>query len=117
MFKQGRTKLPLDSAGRLAQALGTDPAHLLRLALSEYEPSLLEAIEGLLAREILLTGDERIVIETVRTAAANRPLSLGEPWAVKILAGAIALIAETGQKRGQAAVEANDRLPPNMRNR
>jgi plasmid maintenance system antidote protein VapI len=45
MFKQGRTKVPIEVVPRLAKALDEDPAFLLRMALREYMPEVLKVIE------------------------------------------------------------------------
>jgi transcriptional regulator with XRE-family HTH domain len=46
MIKHGTTRVPIHRAPALARALGVDPAKLMRMALAEYSPEILEAIEG-----------------------------------------------------------------------
>jgi transcriptional regulator with XRE-family HTH domain len=48
MIKRGETKLPLDKVQALATAMDVDPAHLLRLALEDYLPTLAAAFESLI---------------------------------------------------------------------
>lgn len=45
MFKKGDTRLPINKIPAFAKEIGIDPAHLLRMALNEYMPEALEAIE------------------------------------------------------------------------
>jgi transcriptional regulator with XRE-family HTH domain len=46
MFKTGETKIPIDKTPILAKILGLDPKYFLRVALREYHPEVLRAIEG-----------------------------------------------------------------------
>lgn len=48
MFKQGRTKVPIRKVPALAKALGIEPVVFLRVVLNEYQPELLETLEGVL---------------------------------------------------------------------
>lgn len=65
MIKQGKTKLPLAKVGVMAKALETDPIHLLKLCLSEYQPETWEAISPLF--DELLTKDEMVLINSFRS--------------------------------------------------
>lgn len=65
MFKQGRTKVPLDRIGALAKALGADPVHLLRLAMQEYMPETWKHIEDIL-NSTMLTANELELIQSFR---------------------------------------------------
>ena len=47
MMKQGVTKLPINKISAFAKALKVDPAHLLRIVMSEYLPETWEAIQEL----------------------------------------------------------------------
>ncbi len=71
MFKQGITRVPAEKVAPLACALGEDPVCLLRLWLLEYEPDLLEAIEGHLG--LLLTPEERSLISKLRQRPPEGP--------------------------------------------
>lgn len=61
MFKQGKTKVPLDRIGPLANALDADPAHLLRLAMQEYMPDTWSSIEDILHSTILTANELELV--------------------------------------------------------
>lgn len=50
MMKYGSTKVPIDRVPALAKSLGVDPAKFMRLVLAEYQPAILEAIEGSLGQ-------------------------------------------------------------------
>lgn len=65
MFKQGRTKVPLDRVGALAKALGVDPVHLLRLAMQEYMPETWKHIEKIL-QSTMLTANELELVQSFR---------------------------------------------------
>ena len=73
MIKSGATKLPINRVGPLAKALGVDPVHLLRLALSEYLPDTFEAIEEIVGQSLVTPG-ELEVIEVMRKAADGVPI-------------------------------------------
>ena len=71
MMKQGTLKLPIAKVGPVAQALGVDPVHLLRLTLSEYMPDTWAAIDEIAGRT-LITENEQRILEVIRKAAAGR---------------------------------------------
>lgn len=64
MMKQGQTKVPIERIPDLAEACGVDPARLMRIALREYQPELLDLIETHVAD--LLTLNELRVVECYR---------------------------------------------------
>ena len=64
MFKQGHTKVPLNKVPELADALQVDRVWLLRLALAEYDPKLLTAIDALLNK--VATPNERLIVTELR---------------------------------------------------
>lgn len=66
MFKQGSTRLPLTKVGPMAIALDVDPLELFRLALGEYAPDTLIAIDAFLSPS-LLTKNERELIDAFRS--------------------------------------------------
>jgi hypothetical protein len=70
MFKTGATKLPLNRIGPLAKALEVDPAHLLRLVLTEYMPETWEAIEHLFESTVL-SANELALIRAYREATGD----------------------------------------------
>ena len=78
MFKNGTSKLPVNRIACLAKALNADPAHLLRVAMSEYSPDAWAAIEQNLG-VTALTANELDLVRKFRIATANkdsRPVSL-----------------------------------------
>lgn len=74
MFKQGKTKLPINKVGAFAKALGIDPLHLLRIAMSEYTRETWDVIEELIGKS-LVTQDELAVLEIIRTIGEGQPIA------------------------------------------
>lgn len=70
MIKKGRTKLPLERVTRMADVLGLDRADLLRMALKEYSPELLKAIEDNLGA--IVTKNEQALLEIWRDATDHK---------------------------------------------
>ena len=70
MFKTGSTKLPLNTVGPIARALGVDPVYLLRLTFREYYPETFDAVERCLQTTIL-TANERMLIDAFRRATPD----------------------------------------------
>lgn len=66
MFKQGRTKLPLNKVVPLSRACGVDPAKLMLLCLEEYQPGILEALGEALRATV--TEDEAALLRSIRHA-------------------------------------------------
>lgn len=75
MFKQGKTKIPINKAGPLAKAVGADPAHFVRLAMQEYMPDALAAVEEHLG--VMLSANERRLIEAYREATNGMNPQIG----------------------------------------
>jgi len=46
MLKHGSTRIPIHRVPALARSLGVNPAKFMRMVLEEYQPEILEAIEG-----------------------------------------------------------------------
>jgi transcriptional regulator with XRE-family HTH domain len=70
MFKNGKTKLPLNRIGPLATAINADPAHLLRLVMTEYFPDTWCHIEDIL-QSTLLTANELQLVRAFRDATGD----------------------------------------------
>ena len=70
MFKTGATKLPINRIGPLAKALNVDPAHLLRLVMTEYMPDTWEAIENVL-QSTVLTANELELVRAYRAVTGD----------------------------------------------
>lgn len=74
LIKLGTMRMPLPKIPVLAAALGLNPAALLRIALTESSPGLLEVIEGVFG-PLQLTQTERNLIKHLRKIAGDRPAS------------------------------------------
>lgn len=74
MFKQGRTRIPLDKVGPLAKALEIDPALFLKKVMGEYMPETLAALQGVLDG-LQLTQNERELIAAYRETTRGRDVS------------------------------------------
>lgn len=84
MFKQGKTKVPLDKIGPLARSLGVDGRDFFRMVLGEYMPETLSAIEPYMTIEGM-THQETFLLETYRAACAGnqQPFILFNPQWLK----------------------------------
>lgn len=71
MFKTGATKVPLSRIGTLAKALNADPAHLLRLVMTEYMPDTWESIENIMHGSVL-TANELDLVRRFRSATGDQ---------------------------------------------
>ncbi len=71
MFKQGKTRIPLDKIGAIARSLEIDPALLLRKVMGEYMPDTLAALESIL-EGLSLTQNERELIDSYRRFSADK---------------------------------------------
>lgn len=70
LIKSGNMKFPLTRIPALAVALDLDPAELLKLALSEQSPDLLQVIEEAF-NPMRLTATETNLIRHLRELAGN----------------------------------------------
>ncbi len=66
MFKQGRTKLPLNKVVPLSRACGIEPSKLMLLCLEEYQPGIIEALGEALRATV--TEDEAALLRSIRHA-------------------------------------------------
>lgn len=74
MFKQGKTRIPLDKVGPLAKALEIDPALLLKKVMGEYMPDTLAALQSVLDG-LQLTHNERELIAAYRQITKGKDVS------------------------------------------
>lgn len=65
MIKNGSTKVPLNRIGLLAKAIDADPAHLLRLAMSEYMPDTWGSIEAIMGE--FMSAHEKFLVQQFRS--------------------------------------------------
>lgn len=73
MFKQGSTKLPLNTVGPIARALDVDPVFLLRLAFNEYFPETFEAVEHALGSTIVTENERKLLDQFRRCTEGSDP--------------------------------------------
>lgn len=64
MFKSGKTKLPLRVVPKLAKILKVDPKRMLRLAMLEYQPETLRAVEAVFGG--VITKNEKAILDEIR---------------------------------------------------
>jgi hypothetical protein len=74
MFKQGKSKLPINKVGAMARSLGLDPANLLRVVMTEYMPEAWAVIEDVVGQRFVTqaqTDFQRLVDEETEGAGAD----------------------------------------------
>jgi hypothetical protein len=70
MLKQGNAKLALDRVPALAEALDTDPSHLMRLALEQtFGAKMMRVFTDLLGEPV--TTNEKAWLELIREGSGN----------------------------------------------
>lgn len=70
MYKQGRSKIPLNKIPKLAKILGLDPKFLVRKYLLEYDPEKLKIFESVFGVSSI-TENEMQIIDEIRRATNN----------------------------------------------
>lgn len=73
MFKQGKTRLPINKVADCARALEIDTMHLLRLAMNEYMPETWAVLEQVVG-DSMVTAEEMKVVELMRKNAGGQPV-------------------------------------------
>lgn len=73
MFKQGKTKVPINRVPAMARALNVDQIYLLSLVMSEYMPDAWSAIQSVL-KTALITEYESAILSVVREASGGMNL-------------------------------------------
>ena len=76
MFKKGHTKVPVEKVPAMAKALGVDPADMLRRAMRETMPAVLQTVEDVMGD--LVTVNERKILETIRSASKESDPALSK---------------------------------------
>lgn len=73
MFKQGKTRVPLEKVPKFAEVLGLNQRDLLRMAMKEYCPELLNVCEKFLVsatvsknEEAVFSKNEKEIIAAIR---------------------------------------------------
>lgn len=92
MMKKGRTKLPLEKVGVMADALGADPAKMMRMTLKEYAPELLDTIEKCLGG-VVVTENEKALLEIWRDATNNADPAIPEDAIKGLHQGFVAIMS------------------------
>ena len=95
MVKQGRTRLPLDKVGPLAKSLEVDRVYLLWLAMHEYMPDTLEAVERVLGGTLLNPHEKELISayrELTEGQDADIELHVGDALARVTLDGTVTVI-------------------------
>jgi len=73
MIKQGKTKVPLDKIGLIANALEIDALQLFKMCMEEYQPSTWDVIAPFM--EPTLTRDETRLLMALRESTGGLSLS------------------------------------------
>lgn len=74
MFHQGRTKLPINKVGLMADALKTDKRFLLDLAMTEYMPDAWVAIKECLSEDLSVSATDLALVNAMKTHLAGHPV-------------------------------------------
>ncbi|WP_199153506.1 helix-turn-helix transcriptional regulator [Chromobacterium sp. ASV23] len=105
MIKNGDINMPLDKTPEFAKAIGADPAHLLMIALREYQPGVAAVIDSLLGREVV-TEKERTLLKTLRELSPYNDLVAETEEEIE----ALKLFVEIASKRQALRVVDKDAL-------
>lgn len=102
MFKQGKTKLPVNKVPAFAKALGVDPIHLLRVVMGEYMPDTWEVLDQMIG-DTLISRDEAIVLTVVRETAGGYDVAPHGEAELMELAALVGKWRERAEKRSVTA--------------
>ncbi|NVH74786.1 hypothetical protein FSB08_20170 [Paraburkholderia sp. JPY432] len=61
LIREGKRKLPINAVSKLAVIARLDVAYLMRVALEEYLPGLLEQIEELIGGTLLSNAEKKLI--------------------------------------------------------
>lgn len=73
MIKRGKTRLPLNRVGPMAEALGLDSSHLFKMVMKEYNPETWGAIERYMLKQPFVSQNELEIIEVIRQSDVTNP--------------------------------------------
>jgi len=76
MFKQGKMKIPIEKIPALAEIIEVDPKLLLRTAMAEYFPKIWEVLQEHFGNGLLVSDEERRILETLRKSAGTRGVKI-----------------------------------------
>jgi transcriptional regulator with XRE-family HTH domain len=82
MMKTGETKVPLEKVPALAEALGCDVGHLMRLGLEQYWPNKLDVIHEVFGR--LITANEWEIVQVFRQETRDMDPKIDEEQIAKL---------------------------------
>lgn len=105
MFKQGKTKIPLNKIAPLAKILGIDQLHLLRMAMLEYSPETWSVLESMLGQR-MVTDNEYGILEMIRAATNGRDIGPQTDDQKTELLRLVKSWADADLAKAEAAVEA-----------
>ena len=117
MFKQGKTKLPYGAIGRLAKAMGSDHAELLRIVMKEYDPELWATLEQTLAVQPICSANEAELLRLIVHAANGRPIDVEDPDNRREVRVLVRHLAACASINGRLAVHRLEQLPRNSPDR
>ena len=115
MFKSGQTKVPLETVGPLAIAIGADPVFLLKLTMQEYHPETYKAIEPHLAKGQVISVQEAKLVQMMRDVFMGNQIDLEDPRIESSTRQLLCEIAERQMSSEAAARDRYDRSPANAR--
>lgn len=111
MFKQGKTKVPLNKIAPIAKILGIDRVNFLRLALTEYNKEMWEVLEEILGQRIV-SDSELLIIEMIREASRGREIFPKNEEQQQQLKNLISTWAKGDEAAAKAAVKALEKRKP-----
>ncbi len=114
MFKQGKTRLPINKVPAAAAALGVDPVHLLRIVMGEYMPDAWEVIENLFSG-YLVSNEEKAMLDMVRDIGTGLPLKPETAEEVKEFSDLIKKWKKRYDAHADAAQRRVESMPRNAR--
>lgn len=121
MIRAGNGKMPIERAADFARAVETDEGKFLKLVLSEYMPTVLQAFSSL--EGVVIDEEEEAFIQLFRKARAKRKAQLikkvtdkskGNAHAVKSAEGLLLSITDDTDKRRALNKAITDCLTPGV---
>ena len=109
MIRKGSMALPLNRIGAAAKALGVNKVVLLKKALEERQPELLEALEDLIGNS-LVTDNELALLAMIRKETKNVDFDFKQyPAFIEAIRPQLQSIAKREAEVHRASVEAMNR--------
>ncbi len=112
VFKNGKSKVPVNKVGALATVLGIDKKFFLHMVMNEYMPDVWKSMMEILSDEIPQhSANDVQTLNVIREATKGIDLDLGNPDNAKILQTALVKIAERDAKLTATRLEKFNALP------